>query len=417
MTLIAAGRRSGAVGRLDDVFRTLPAAGHPIGPGTILGSRTRPTDRVDAPGLRAPHVVTRSGTAALTVGLRALTRASARRRVVVPAYTCPSVAAAVLAAGLEPVPVDLERRSLGLDLDRLEARLASRDVLAVVPVHLFGIPEPIERIRELADRTSTFVVEDATQALGNTVAGAGSPPLGSIGHLGVFSFGRGKPVSALGGGALTINDPALAGAVGDVVKTLPSRRAPGSGVRHALSVLAYSVLLHPRAYWIPRAIPALGIGETVFRSEVDLQPPDPGAIRIANAVVLRLDRMRSVRRSAARAYRAALASLRGEVELPGDRGPDDLAPLRYPVLFPDGARRDLALAALDRLGLGATGMYPAPLHRIAGLDTRLGSVDCPAAEDVAATLLTLPVHEFVTPADVRRSVEEVRRALAAGRST
>ncbi len=90
-----------------------------------------------------------SGRAALTLILRALAELSGRSRVIIPAYTCYSVPAAIVRAGLDIVPCDIDAATLDFAYEELEARLSEAPALCVVSTHLFGLPADVERARRL----------------------------------------------------------------------------------------------------------------------------------------------------------------------------------------------------------------------------------------------------------------------------
>lgn len=393
------------------MLRSLPAAGHPIPPRAWLaiargeetaGPLFRPV------GEPLGHAVVSSGTAGLAVALLALRRRSGRTRVVVPAYTCPSVATAVLAAGLEPVACDLEAGAFGLDRDALAATVDDR-TLAVIAVHLFGVPENLDAVRDIAGAAGAAVVEDATQAYGNALAGSPPRPLGTIGDLGVYSFGRGKPLSALAGGLVVANRAEIAGPLREAEAGLEPSGGFAHAIRYAVVLAAYTVLFHPRLYWLPKALPALRLGETAFTPDVDVRTAAPAVVRVANALVRDFAAIRDQRVRKAAAYRDALEGAEG-LALPAIPA-DGVVLLRFPVLVEQAGQRDEVLRRLERAGLGVTGMYPAPLHRLAGLE-RLGegTAGFPRADSIASRLLTLPLHRHVRADDVGRIAAAVREA-------
>jgi perosamine synthetase len=78
-----------------------------------------------------------------------------------------------------------------------------------------------------------------------------------------------------------------------------------------------------------------------------------------------------------------------------------VALLRYPVILRSSRHRDSLLERLQAVGLGATGMYPAPLHEIPGTSSYFDQrADCPAAKALSQRILTLPLHEHVAREDV-----------------
>ena len=113
-------------------------------------------------------------------------------------------------------------------------------------------------------------------------------------------------------------------------------------------------------------------------------------------------------------YRIELEGCPG-IGLPSDGG-ESINLLRLPLLFESASSRDTALDRLDRAGLGGTGMYPAPLHRLAGLNEYFPATEThPNAESVAGRILTLPLHDRVKRTDVARIGEIVRSVCETGR--
>ncbi|MFH0810728.1 MAG: DegT/DnrJ/EryC1/StrS family aminotransferase, partial [Pseudomonadota bacterium] len=149
-------------------LRALPPGGEPLTLAEIIGAASCPQADFGAylrAYLNARHCLpVSSGTAALTVALRALRALRPERaEVVIPAYTCPNVLAAVVQAGLTPVLADVAEDGCGYDLEQLSSCLGEA-TLAVVAVHLFGIPADMDVIGTAAGERGAFVVEDAAQA-------------------------------------------------------------------------------------------------------------------------------------------------------------------------------------------------------------------------------------------------------------
>jgi len=126
--------------------------------------------------------------------------------VIMPSYTFVSTANAFVLRGAVPVFVDVRADTLNLDERKVEAAVTPR-TRAIVPVHYAGVGCAMDVIGEIATPRGLCVIEDAAQGILSTHRGR---PLGSIGHLGAFSFHDTKNVSAGEGGALLVNDLAMA---------------------------------------------------------------------------------------------------------------------------------------------------------------------------------------------------------------
>jgi len=147
-----------------------------------------------------------SGTDALYLALRSLQIGSGDEVITTP-FTFFSSAEVISAVGATPVFVDIDSQTFNLDLSQVEAAITDR-TKAILPVHLFGQPVDMTWLMAIANRHHLFVIEDCAQSAGAEWAGA---KVGSIGHIGCFSFYPTKNLGACGdGGAVTTNDLAIA---------------------------------------------------------------------------------------------------------------------------------------------------------------------------------------------------------------
>jgi dTDP-4-amino-4,6-dideoxygalactose transaminase len=144
-----------------------------------------------------------SGTSALIVALKAA-GVGPGDEVLVPAYTWVSTASAPLFLGAIPILVDIDE-SLTMDPIDLERKVTPFSK-AVIPVHMLNLVCDMDRIMAIATRHGLAVVEDACQAVGVSYKGR---RVGSIGHLGAFSFNHYKNVTSGEGGAVITNDSQL----------------------------------------------------------------------------------------------------------------------------------------------------------------------------------------------------------------
>jgi len=125
--------------------------------------------------------------------------------VILPSYTFVSTANAFVIRGAKPVFIDIRPDTLNMDERKIEAAITSR-TRAIVPVHYAGVACEMERIMEIAEAYRLYVIEDAAQGCLSSYKGR---PLGTIGHLGCFSFHETKNIISGEGGALMVNQSAL----------------------------------------------------------------------------------------------------------------------------------------------------------------------------------------------------------------
>ncbi|HEU0049489.1 MAG TPA: dTDP-4-amino-4,6-dideoxygalactose transaminase, partial [Nitrososphaera sp.] len=125
--------------------------------------------------------------------------------VILPSFTFVSTANAIARLGARPVFVDIREDTLNIDERLIESAVTSR-TKAILPVHYGGVGCEMGRIMEIAREYQLTVVEDAAQGFDAFYKGRA---LGSIGHMGAFSFHHTKNHTCGEGGALSINSPEL----------------------------------------------------------------------------------------------------------------------------------------------------------------------------------------------------------------
>lgn len=337
-----------------------------------------------------------SGRAGMTILLRVLAeRAGGRDEVVVPGYTCYSVAASAVRAGLRVRPVDVAPHALDFEPAALDAVDLSRTV-AITATSLYGIPAGLPRLERFASERGVALVDDAAQCLDGRIGDRWS---GTFGDAGIYSFDKGKNITSLQGGVVVCHDAELGARLSHALRALPAP-APTAVAVQSAKLLAYALLLRPSLYWIPNR--SMRLGETPFELDYPTTALAPSLAGLVRRQFARIDAITASRIRAAGRLRAALTGLPG-LTMPDHPGARSVYP-RFPVVVEDGGRRDGMLARLVQSGFGATGSYPLPLIDVPGLRPHLvdGVADTPAARGVARGMLTLPTHGHVTDADLAR---------------
>ncbi len=357
--------------------------------------------------------VVSTGRAGMTLLLRSLRRLSdgTRDEVLIPSYTCYSVAGSVMKAGLKVRLADIDPSTLDFDYDRL-LQTDMRRVMAVVATNLYGLPNDMPRLIDIARERGALVIDDAAQAFGARVAGR---PCGTWGDAGILSFDKGKNLSAIDGGAITTSSPRVAEAVEAETQHLPAPAA--AETLHALvKAAAYVALLPPRLYWIPNSIPSLGLGRTIYTTDYPVTRQPRCLSALALTVLPRLHTYTTQRQLNAERMLSSLRDARRVQQIRVTSGAEPVY-LRLPVLLPDRETRDAAVTALNEAGIGATGSYPTSIADIPALAGTLNGDerDAVGGRDVANRIMTLPTHPFVSEQDCSLAVGVLRRVLDASR--
>ena len=333
-----------------------------------------------------------SGTAALAAAIKAavLSRKKSNKtdttEVILPAYSCPDLVSAAIFAGIKPVLVDLEADRPWMDLDQLTAAITSNTV-AIVGVNLFGISERWQELRSIAEEKELILIEDSAQYFpGKTTKQNWQ------GDLTVLSFGRGKPVSLLGGGAVTCNSCQM-------LESLPEALLISASVtdqlKFSLKARLYNAIISPCIYWLPQSLPFLHLGETRYHALDEIKMLDQQRFNLlATNIRCYQDDIKADSRITM--INEMLGRHKKVLNLPQKCNvSSDRRLLRYPVLL-DTERRDGVFQDLSKAGLGASLMYPASLPKIAGLSHLLeGGQMFPNAEAFARRLITLPTHSQI----------------------
>lgn len=334
-----------------------------------------------------------SGTAALKLTLTALASLSRRTEVVMPAYTCFSVPAAVVQAGLQPVLCDIDESTFDFDHAQLPQSLTPR-TLCVIAHHLFGIPANVELTRAVCRERGVFLVEDAAQAMGVRRNGRA---LGTLGDVGIFSFGRGKNITCGSGGVILTSSDQIARAIAQRYRSVPFPRW-WETLGDLVSIVLMMAFVRPWLYWIPAALPVLRLGSTVF----------PGDVRVRRlsgfkAGVLKNWRVRL--RESNRARSRTADDIRRRIPTPL-RVPLSLPFLRLPLLTIGAREKERLYSASRRRGLGLSLAYPTALDQVPQLRTTLERRQYPTATRVASQLVTLPTHQWLLERD-KQAIEKL----------
>ena len=343
----------------------------------------------------------------MTLLLQAMKRLAGptRDEVLMPSYTCYSVAASAVKAGLRVRLVDVNPDTLDFDHDDL-ARTDVTRALAIVATNLYGLPNDLLALSGFARSHGMFLIDDAAQAMGASVGGR---PCGSWGDAGLFSFDKGKNISAIDGGIVVTASEAIAAALREGMTALP---APGVGESavHVAKALAYFTMLRPSLYGIPARIPQLGLGRTIFTTDFPLHRADARLVALGLVMMNRLDEFTAARVARATAFLEGLRDTTGIRSITPRPGSTPVY-LRLPVLLPDAAARQFAIASLTAAGIGATASYPQSLADVPGLASHLANPSTRATGGrwIAQRILTLPTHPFVSSADVARATAILRK--------
>jgi len=335
----------------------------------VLGPEVDAFEREFAAFVGVRHCVgVANGTEALTIALRAL-GVGPGDEVVVPALTFYATAEAVVNAGARPVFCDIDPHTFTMTAVTAEAALGERSA-ALLPVHLFGNPAPMDELRELAAARGLRLLEDAAQAAGASLAGRRA---GTFGDAAAFSFFPSKNLGGFGDGGAILSDD------DEVAARARRLRAHGSEDRQLHTEVGYNSRLDE--------LQAAGL----------------------RVLLPHLEAWTAARRRAACAY--AEAGLGELVELPRESDGAESCYHLYVVLSEE---RERLAAGLTAAGVESRAYYSTPLHHQPALQRYAPEQQLPTAGRVEAASLALPMGPALAEEQVAAVVAAARSALGSG---
>ena len=328
-----------------------------------------------------PVRVFNSGTCTMEIALR-IAGIGAGHEVITTPLSWVATSNVILEVGAKPIFVDIDPVTRNLDLALIEAAITPA-TRAIIPVDLAGLPVDRDRLYAIAKKHNLRVIEDAAQSMGSTWNGQ---RIGSFGDFVSVSFHPNKNITTIEGGCLVMNTEAEA-------KIAEQYRLQGV-VRSGFDGMEVEL-----------------VGGKFNLTDV--------AARVGLGQLPRLEEFNAKRRELARAYFEAFAA-KGAATLGLGLPVADFVQSNwhmFQVVLPPALKRADVMAAMHAAGIGTGVHYPA-IHLFA-IYRRLGSKegDCPRAEAICRSILTLPLFPTMTAADVARVVDALCAILVTAKKS
>ncbi len=309
-----------------------------------------------------------------------------------PAYTCPAVARVVIDLALQPVFVDISMETMCFVPGSL-ATVVGNGTLAIILVHPFGIPLPVEEVITAAHEAGAVVIEDAAQALGARWDGK---PVGTRGDYGLFSLGPGKPISTGGGGIVIANNAQDIPSFDDWWAKLPEASDMASATAW-MRQAAFQLAFHPNAWWLATRVGLHRVGNHETSWGYSVQGLTPTQAKVGLALLPRLDEINAQRRLKASILKEVTGRSRSAKTVSISEMAEPFF-LRFPLLAESEEQREMLYDQFWSAGIGAGRLYEKTLPSLFSPDD---PASFPGAEAVAGRLLTLPTHHYVTDEDIQ----------------
>jgi perosamine synthetase len=315
-----------------------------------------------------------SGTAGLHLCMRAL-KISAGDEVIVPSFTFVAAANSILYEGAIPVFVDIDRETLNIAPDAIEAAITSR-TRAILVVHTFGHPAEMQKILEIARRHKLLVIEDACEAIGAEYRGRRA---GSFGDAAVFAFYPNKQITTGEGGIVVTHDAGIA----REMRAMRNQGRYPSDAWHQHSVLGYN-------YRLSELHCALGCAQ-----------------------MTRIDEILGRRALVAATYDKALSEFASLVKLPAPCNQGSISWFVYVVRLAAENGKELRDGVIQRMAEAGIqcGRYFAPIHQQPAYASRTFAHSLRVTEEQSQRTLALPFFSNLSSEQIAYVASSLRNAL------
>jgi perosamine synthetase len=333
------------------------------------GKRVQDFERLLADFLHVKHAIAvNSGTAALHASILAA-GIKESDEILIPSFTFVATANSVACTGAKPVFVDIEKDTYTMDPLDLENKITKK-TRAIIPVHLYGHPAKMDEIKEIANKHSIIVIEDACQSLGSTYDGKQT---GTLGQMGCFSMYASKVLTSGEGGAITTDSDEFA-------EKLRMIRNHGMVNGYDTRIIGFNMRL-----------------------------PEISAA-IAKTQMKKIQSMLDKRASNARKLGQLLSNKIKvkNIVLPHENQRTKYNWYLYTVALNDS--RDKVKKFLNDSGIGATIYYDPPVHQTP-FYSKFYNGELEITEWASKSLLSLPVHPSITEKDLDFMANKVEEAI------
>ena len=330
-----------------------------------LGPKLAEFERIVAEYCGLCHAVAvNSGTSGLHLAVRAL-GIEEGDEVITSSFSFVASANAIRYERARPVFVDIDPETMNIDAGKIEAAITRR-TKAIMLVHVFGRPAPLNEVMAIARRHNLAVIEDACEALG---AEYNAKKVGSFGRAGVFAFYPNKQITTGEGGVIVTGDPRIA----ELARQLRNQGRDPSADWYEHTELGYN-------YRIPEFSCAIGIEQ-----------------------MKRIDGMLDRRRQIARKYAQILRS-NPDIVTPPLEAEGKMSWFVFVVRLADqfgGEDRDWMVREMASRGIQCQ-RYFAPIHLQPLYRRSFGyrTGDLPVTEQVARRTIALPFFNRITDQEI-----------------
>jgi dTDP-4-amino-4,6-dideoxygalactose transaminase len=339
-------------------------------------------------------ISTANGTESLVIALESLGVGKDDEVITTP-FSFFATSEAIAIVGAIPVFVDIEEKTLNIDPEKIEEKITSK-TKAILPVHIFGNPCNMKKIKQIAKHHNLYIIEDACQAIGAEYNGK---KIGGIGDIGCFSFYPTKNLGCFGdGGLITTNSEKIA-TICLALKThgagkvgLKARNILYNENENLIQQVGENELYDPYKYF-----------NYLIGHNSRLDSIQAG---ILNIKLEHLDEFNKKRTDIANKYIKELSKIK-EINFTAFSENGISCWHQFPILTNEKER---LIEYLNDNGVGTANFYPVPLHlqkAFKNLNYKEGSL--PIAEKICKQTVCLPVFPELNDEEQKYVIENIKK--------
>lgn len=351
-----------------------------------------------------------SGTAAFYLILESLNKISSKSTIIIPSYICPLIPLAIKKAGLRVEVCDINRDNFDFKLPELEDLCSKNDdILAILAVHLTGIPVDFDAIENIAKKYSIFTIEDCAQSLGALYKGR---QVGTLGDFSFFSLCRGKGITTYEGGIIVVNKEEHAAVIDSTIEQLVKNDFL-SECMLTLLLFGYWIFYRPLLFWFVFRLPQVfwnwrgnKVKAAMEDFEINFLIHKMSIFRqlIGHSQFCRIDEEIREQRKKAFFYIERLEKIEGIKVI--KESPESRATFPFvTLLFDSTEKREAALKIFGSTDLGASIVYAFAVADYDYLKHIVADINSENARYVSSRIITLSTNTFLKDKDMDSVVE------------
>lgn len=331
--------------------------------------------------------------------LTALKSIDDRKTILIPRYSCPSFAHAILASGLSIKYCDSTPDNLSIDIEKLKD-IDSDDILALICVNFFGLSNPMIEITNYCKNNNIYLIEDLGYSLGTEY---NDKKLGTFGDYSVLNFQEGKAIP-IGGGMVTAKKTEYCEYfLSGMRKCSRSNLFFMAGFSFFSKPENYNILMKYSAFTKRNIRKQYSMEDTIRKtqSEFDYTFEPSQAFNsissfqgnLGRILLKRMDKVFDICNQNAEKIESILAENTNITLIKRDEQMTRCHYIRYPVLI-ESALRDEVIRLLMEKNIETSSMY-------AEHGLNISRIDFPGAHKILNELITLPCHPLINTNEIK----------------